>query len=132
MTATPIIHSCDGSTPSGGVPWAMVLEALFLVYAMGILIHMGKGPYVQTPAFVRFYQGPLDHLSAVKQGECPMSPSCSEYSIQSLQKHGFLMGWIMSCDRLMRCGNDELRVSPEIMSNGKLKCYDPVSHFTLR
>lgn len=77
-------------------------------------------------AIVRFYRGPLDHLSAVKRGECPMHPSCSEYSVQSLQKHGFLIGWIMTCDRLMRCGNDELRLSPSIHAKGKLKCYDPV------
>ena len=43
-------------------------------------------------SMVQFYQGPLNHLSAVKQGECPMSPSCSNYSIQSLQKHGFFVG----------------------------------------
>jgi len=77
-------------------------------------------------SIVQFYQGPLEHLSAVKHGECPMYPSCSEYSIQSLRKHGFFIGWMMSCDRLMRCGRDELWLSPKIMSNGKLKCYDPV------
>ena len=31
-------------------------------------------------AVIGFYQGPLNHLSAVKQSECPMYPSCSEYS----------------------------------------------------
>jgi len=79
-------------------------------------------------SIVQFYQGPLNHLSAVKQGECPMSPSCSNYSIQSLQKHGFFVGWIMSCDRLMRCGRDELRLSPRILVNGKWKCDDPVKN----
>lgn len=57
-----------------------------------------------------------------------MYPSCSNYSIQSLKKHGFFIGWIMSCDRLMRCGGDEMRLSPKIFSNGKLKCYDPVEN----
>ncbi|MBL7211594.1 MAG: membrane protein insertion efficiency factor YidD [Desulfobacteraceae bacterium] len=54
----------------------------------------------------------MNHLSAVKQGECPMSPSCSNHSIRCFQKHGFLIGWMMTCDRLMRCGRDELRLSP--------------------
>jgi len=74
----------------------------------------------------RFYRGPLDHLSAVRSGECPMYPSDSEYSLQSLQKHGILVGWIMTMDRLMRCGRDETRLSPGVFINGKRKAYDPV------
>jgi uncharacterized protein len=79
-------------------------------------------------SIVQFYRGPLNHLAAVKQGECPMNPSCSEYSVQCLQKHGFFMGWMMTCDRLMRCGRDELRLSPQIVINGKPKCHDPVEN----
>lgn len=74
----------------------------------------------------RFYQGPLNHLSAVRYGECPMYPSDSEYSLQSIQKHGMLAGWIMTMDRLMRCGRDETKLSPEVFINGKWKTNDPV------
>ena len=77
-------------------------------------------------SIVRFYRGPLDHLSAVRTGECPMYPSDSQYSLESLQKHGIFTGWIMSLDRLMRCGRDETRLSPRIRVNGKWKYYDPV------
>ncbi len=75
---------------------------------------------------VRFYRGPLNHLSAVRYGECPMYPSDSEYSLQSIKKHGMLAGWVMSMDRLMRCGRDETRLSPKVFVNGKWKTYDPV------
>ncbi len=75
---------------------------------------------------VRFYRGPLNHLSAVRYGACPMYPSDSEYSLQSIQKHGMLVGWIMAMDRLMRCGRDETRLSPQVFINGKWKTYDPV------
>ncbi|MBU0988440.1 MAG: membrane protein insertion efficiency factor YidD [Proteobacteria bacterium] len=75
---------------------------------------------------IRFYRGPLNHLSAVRHGECPMYPSDSEYGLQSLQKHGMLVGWIMAMDRLMRCGRDETRLSPKVFINGKWKYYDPV------
>ena len=75
---------------------------------------------------VQFYQGPLNHLSAVRYGECPMYPSDSEYSLQSIKKHGMLAGWVMSMDRLMRCGRDETKLSPEVFVNGKWKTYDPV------
>jgi len=78
-------------------------------------------------SIIRFYQGPLNHLSAVKRAECPMYPSCSNYSKQCFEKHGLFIGWMMTCDRLMRCGRDELRLSPWIFVDGKLKCYDPVN-----
>ena len=77
-------------------------------------------------ALVRFYRGPLNHLSAVRYGECPMHPSCSEYSLQAFEKYGPVIGWMMTCDRLMRCGRDELRLSPKILVNGKRKCHDPL------
>ena len=77
---------------------------------------------------VAFYQGPLNHLSAVKKAECPMYPSCSAYSIQCFEKHGLFVGWIMTHDRLMRCGRDELKLSPTAIVNGKWKCIDPVGN----
>jgi len=74
-----------------------------------------------------FYHGPLNHLNGVRRGQCPMYPSCSRYCYESLKKHGFLVGWMMTCDRLMRCGRDELALAPKININGRLKCYDPVA-----
>ena len=79
-------------------------------------------------SIVECSHGPLNHLSAVKKAECPMYPSCSEYSIQCFEKHGLFMGWIMTHDRLMRCGRDELKLSPTGIVNGKWKCIDPVGN----
>jgi uncharacterized protein len=72
------------------------------------------------------YRDRLGHLSAVRSGECPMHPSCSEYSIRSTEKHGYALGWIMTTDRLMRCGRSEASLAPKVMVNGKLKYFDPV------
>jgi putative component of membrane protein insertase Oxa1/YidC/SpoIIIJ protein YidD len=64
---------------------------------------------VSTPSFqpmkalIDFYQGPLNHCSAVRSGECPMYPSCSEYAKQAFQKYGFFMGAMIATDRVMRC-----------------------------
>jgi hypothetical protein len=76
---------------------------------------------------LQIYRGPLNHLSAVRRGVCPMHPSCSEYGRQAVQKHGFLIGWAMTMDRLLRCGRDELKHSPRIWVAGDWKFYDPVS-----
>lgn len=73
------------------------------------------------------YQEPLDHLSAVRRGVCPMHPSCSVYSRQAIDKHGFALGWAMSMDRLLRCGRDELKRAPVIFVNGQWKYFDPLS-----
>jgi uncharacterized protein len=75
---------------------------------------------------IRFYQGPMDHFSPVRFGECPMYPHCSEYALDAIQTHGVIIGWFMTCDRLMRCGRDEINLSPEIIVDGKGKTFDPV------
>ncbi|MCG8633947.1 MAG: membrane protein insertion efficiency factor YidD [Desulfobacterales bacterium] len=74
--------------------------------------------------FIRFYQ---DHISAVDGARCPMTPSCSEYAARAIKKHGAVMGWIMACDRLVRCGRDEVSISPKIRINNRTYVSDPVS-----
>ena len=66
-----------------------------------------------------------ENISPIDGKNCPMYPSCSEYSIQSVKKHGSLVGWIMTVDRLFRCGRDELRLAPQVMVNGQRRWYDP-------
>lgn len=74
---------------------------------------------------VEFYR---KHISTVAGNRCRMYPSCSQYCIDAFKKHGSVMGYIMSCDRLLRCGRDEVRLSPPVWINGKRRCYDPVSN----
>ena len=76
---------------------------------------------------LQIYRGPLNHFAAVRRGVCPMHPSCSEYGRQAVQKHGFLIGWGMAMDRLLRCGRDELKHVHRIWVAGGWKFYDPVS-----
>jgi hypothetical protein len=57
-----------------------------------------------------------------------MHPSCSEYGMECFTKHGWLKGWVMTWDRLLRCGRDELRNAPRIVTKeGEYKYYDPVA-----
>ena len=75
---------------------------------------------------VLFYRGPLNHLNAVRTGSCPMHPGCSEYSLQAIHKHGPVIGWIMACDRLMRCGRDELERTKPVLADGQRRYQDPL------
>ncbi|MDM8555362.1 membrane protein insertion efficiency factor YidD, partial [Desulfococcaceae bacterium HSG7] len=70
---------------------------------------------------LRWYQGQLNHLAAVRRGECPMHHSCSEYSLQAITRHGLVLGWIMTTDRLMRCGRDEMKFAQRIFTGGNWK-----------
>jgi putative component of membrane protein insertase Oxa1/YidC/SpoIIIJ protein YidD len=79
-------------------------------------------PAASLIAFYRTY------LSGVDGDRCPMHPSCSAYSLEAFQKHGFLMGWVMTCDRLMRCGRDEKHIALSVPINGRPRIYDPVSN----
>jgi len=67
------------------------------------------------------------YISPVDGDRCPMYPSCSSYGAAAFKKHGFFMGWIMTCDRLVRCGRDETRISPGIVKDNTLLTLDPVS-----
>ncbi|MBN1932892.1 MAG: membrane protein insertion efficiency factor YidD [Desulfobacterales bacterium] len=68
------------------------------------------------------------YISPIDGDRCPMYPSCSRYCAEAFAKHGRIMGWIMSCDRLLRCGRDEVNLSGKIRINGKTHCYDPLDN----
>jgi hypothetical protein len=74
---------------------------------------------------VGFYR---ETVSRVDGDRCPSEPSCSEYSLQAFRKHGFLIGWVMTVDRLIHEGSEETKVSPVVFSQGKKKIYDPVEN----
>ena len=74
---------------------------------------------------IRLYQR---FLSRADGDRCPMTPSCSSYTRQAIERHGPFWGWIMACDRLMRCGRDELKHSPPVATQGGIRCADPLDN----
>jgi len=74
---------------------------------------------------ISFYR---DHISAVDSDRCPSLPTCGAYSAQAFRKHGFVMGWLMTVDRLIHEGREETKVSPLVYSEGSWKIYDPVEN----
>ena len=59
---------------------------------------------------------------------CMMYPSCSHYSEQAFEKHGFIKGWVMTSDRLLRCGRDEKHISEQIIIDQQVYVFDPLEH----
>ncbi|RPJ78336.1 MAG: membrane protein insertion efficiency factor YidD [Deltaproteobacteria bacterium] len=68
------------------------------------------------------------YLSGADGDRCPTYPSCSRYALDAIKKHGGITGWIMTCDRLMRCGRDEVSHSPSIHIQQRFFVYDPVEN----
>ena len=120
--------------PAGLIPPTLrrcvsaMLPPLILLLAAGCSTGAGGAGPSPSPfsSILAFYEGPLDHLSAVRRGVCPKHPSCSAYARQAVARHGEGLGWIMACDRLMRCGRDEARLAPKIRVNGQWRYHDPV------
>ena len=74
---------------------------------------------------IKFFQ---KYISGADGDRCAMHPSCSSYSARAFGKHGVFWGWIMTCDRLMRCGRDEVRHSPPVWKDDVAYSYDPVEN----
>ena len=69
----------------------------------------------------------VQYISPVDGSRCPSEPTCSSYSAQAFRKHGFVMGWLMTVDRLIH-ESDEDKVSPVVIRDGKGKIIDPVEN----
>ena len=109
---------------------SVMLPVLFAVLAG--CASTGASGEAQPPsparAVLSFYDKGLNHLASVRTGNCPMHPSCSEYSREAFAKHGLVMGWWMTFDRLLRCGRNEAERAPRVFVRGTWKAYDPVAH----
>ncbi len=64
-------------------------------------------------------------LSPVDGPRSHFRPSSSGYMKEAIQKYGFIKGFVMGCDRLLRENGDDWHYQ-KIESEGKLYNYDPV------
>jgi len=72
--------------------------------------------------WLAFYQHVL-HVVTISH--CPMAPSCSNYSMAAINKHGAFRGVILTADRLLH-ENDEQYYAPIIQLDGRSRYFDPV------
>lgn len=54
---------------------------------------------IASTAFL-FYKA---FISSQDNPSCVFTPSCSEYAVEAFQKHGLVVGWLKTFDRLSRC-----------------------------
>jgi len=51
-------------------------------------------------ALIRMYQR---YISPLKTTKCPYIPTCSQYGIEAIEKHGALKGSLLAAWRILRC-----------------------------
>lgn len=73
---------------------------------------------------IEFFQ---EVISPIDGDRCPMHPSCSNYGMQAIKKHGFIVGAMMTVDRLIR-ERDEVYYAPRVRINGRWRYFDPVQY----
>lgn len=49
---------------------------------------------------IKFYQF---YISPYKGTKCPYFPSCSQYGVEAIEKHGVLKGIFLTAWRILRC-----------------------------
>lgn len=65
--------------------------------------------------YIGFYQ---TYISGIRGQECPMYPSCSNYGLKTFSETNFASAFIMTSDRLLRCGHDHSNYSLTLRKNG--------------
>ncbi len=70
-----------------------------------------------------FYQ---NVVGPTVSGRCPMYPTCSQYSVQAITKHGPAVGIVMTVDRLFH-EHDEQLYAPIAKIGSRYRYEDPVS-----
>jgi len=69
----------------------------------------------------------INHISRVDGDRCPMYPTCSAYSIDAIKKHGFLIGIVMTADRLIH-ENNEMDYALIVKKGDRYRYFDPLSN----
>ncbi|WP_256010414.1 membrane protein insertion efficiency factor YidD [Desertivirga xinjiangensis] len=68
-----------------------------------------------TEDYIRFYQ---NYISEIRGQECPMYPSCSNFGLKSFKETNFLHAFLLTSDRLLRCGHDHKNYALTLQENG--------------
>ena len=74
-------------------------------------------------SLIRFYQ---KHISPAFPGKCRYQPTCSQYGIEAIEKHGAVKGGLLTIWRILRCnpfskGGYDPVPEPKAKANSSIK-----------
>jgi hypothetical protein len=87
-----------------------------------IIIKNDSVPAYLLKSSVEFF---INYISKIDGDRCQMHPTCSSYSLQAIDKHGFFIGIAMTADRLIHESN-EMDYAPLIRVRNRFRYYDPI------
>jgi len=65
--------------------------------------------------YIGFYQ---KYISGIRGQECPMYPSCSNFGMKVFSEKNFASAFMLTSDRLIRCGHEHNNYSLTLRPNG--------------
>lgn len=84
-----------------------------------------RRPSVPARAMRALVGGYQRHVSAHDGPHCRLYPTCSDFSRQAFARHGFVLGLLLTVDRLVQEMEVERR-APPILAWGRVRGFDPV------
>jgi len=76
----------------------------------------------------RFYQRVVSPIDGAR---CHHTPTCSRFALDAVQQKGFLLGVLLTVDRLWNTGRSSaLRLLPEVWTRAGYRFFDPVAQET--
>lgn len=82
---------------------------------------------LSTSSFVGVSRDIYGLISRVDGERCLMHPTCSHYSVEAIEKHGILVGIVMTFDRLIHESN-ETDYAPLVEVGDSVRYDDPVEN----
>ena len=73
-------------------------------------------------AYLRFFQKVISPVDGARSN---MYPTGSDYARQAFARHGAVLGFLLTAERLLHEGNERL-VAPRIRKHGRWRIYDPL------
>lgn len=110
----PIYLVAQGFQDPWGKDAALRVQPKKEQYSPNILVQLAN-------AVIGFHQ---EVISPVDGPRSHFRPSSSQYMKLAMKRYGFLKGYIMGCDRLLR-ENDEEWVYRKVEFDGRILKYDP-------
>lgn len=105
-----------------GKSWLTVIGIVLL--AGGFLPGPSDAEPEENPLAYTFFKS---LISSTDGKRCSHVPSCARYAKEAVAKHGPVKGFVLGCDRLIRCGGDDTKRLPQVVVGGKRYTWDPVS-----
>ncbi len=105
----------------------LFIKIFFLICISGCsakYIGVEKKSYANI--MIDIYKKDLSSINFVRKGSCPMYPSCSAFAEEAFTRFNFFKAFVISSERLVRCGRDSTKKLNLIKVNNQLKYFDPL------